>query len=52
MKYRMKVEALKRNWQIGIVVYNTLEEAKKRQTELQNVGISAIIVDEFGGELK
>lgn len=51
MKFRLKVKMSKRNWKTGIVVYNTIDEAKERQTELKIVGIDSIIVDEFGGKL-
>ena len=36
MKFRLKVQVTKREWKTGIVVYDTLEEAKTRQKNLKN----------------
>lgn len=52
MKFRLKVKVSKKMWKTGIMVYNTLEDARMRQAELKLVGIDSTIVDEFGGKLK
>lgn len=51
MKYRLKVRMSKRIWKLGIVVYNTIEEARMRQAEMKLVGIDSIIVNELGDKI-
>lgn len=52
MKYRLKVKVSKKMWKTGLIIYNTYEEAMNRKNELKTFGISSIIVDELGGNLK
>lgn len=53
MKYRLKVQVSKRKWKLGMVVYNSYNEAEVRQNELRSMhGINSIIVDELGNKLK
>lgn len=52
MKFRLKVNVKGRTWKLGLNVYETYEDAIKRQAELKATGIKSTIVDEFGGKLK
>ena len=51
MKYRLKVKAGKARWKLGIIVYDSYENAKVRQDELQAYGITSKIVNELGGDV-
>lgn len=52
MKFRLKVKATKKMWKLGLHVYDSYEDAAKRQNELKSHGIKSVIVDELGGKLK
>lgn len=51
MKYRLKVKMGKARWKLGIIIYDSYENAKARQVELRAYGITSKIVDELGGAL-
>lgn len=51
MKYRLKVKMSKVRWKLGIIIYDSYENAKARQDELRSIGITSIIVDDLGGVL-
>ncbi len=50
--YRLKVKVNKRFWKLGIVEYNTIDEALSRKNELKQLGITSIIVNFDGSNLK
>lgn len=53
MKCRLKVKVTKKRWKLGMVIYNSYDEAEVRQKELKDkCNIDSIIVDEFGGKIK
>lgn len=51
MRYRLKVKMGKARWKLGIIIYDTYENAKARQDELRAYGIASKIVNELGGEV-
>lgn len=49
--YRLKVMVNKRNWKIGINLYDTYLDAQIRQEELRLIGIKSIIIDKNGSKI-
>lgn len=49
--YRLKVK-VRKTWKLGIVEYNTIDEALSRKNELKQLGITSIIVNFDGSNLK
>lgn len=49
--FRLLVKQNKR-WKIGIVLYNSIEDAKGRMEELNKLGIKTKLADHIGKEIK